>query len=109
MWAAGFATRLFVTEHTVEKQVKNIFANLRLTHSPQDHWRVLAVPAYLQASYPPTRRADTRVWFGGWRQATTGAQLARHRRRAADRLSGPVRIRRRNSPVQGAIIGLTSS
>ena len=50
----AIATRLFVTEHTVEKHVKNIFATLRLTPSPEDHRRVLAVLAYLQASYPPT-------------------------------------------------------
>jgi DNA-binding CsgD family transcriptional regulator len=50
----AIATRLFVTEHTVEKHVKNIFATLRLTPSPEDHRRVLAVLAFLQASYPPS-------------------------------------------------------
>jgi len=43
------ATRLFVTEHTVEKHVKSIFATLRLPLSPDDHRRVLAVVTYLDA------------------------------------------------------------
>lgn len=41
--------RLYVTEHTVEKHVKNIFAALRLPPSPDDHRRVLAVVAFLNA------------------------------------------------------------
>jgi DNA-binding NarL/FixJ family response regulator len=41
--------RLFVTEHTVEKHVTNIFATLRLPISPDDHRRVLAVVTYLNA------------------------------------------------------------
>ena len=41
--------RLYVTEHTIEKHVKNIFATLRLPPSPDDHRRVLAVVAYLNA------------------------------------------------------------
>jgi DNA-binding NarL/FixJ family response regulator len=43
----AIAERLFVTEHTVEKHVKNIFNTLRLPPSPDDHRRVLAVIAYL--------------------------------------------------------------
>ena len=39
--------RLFITEHTVEKHVKNIFATLRLPQSPDDHRRVLAVVTFL--------------------------------------------------------------
>ena len=45
----AIATRLFVTEHTVEKHVKHIFATLRLPPSPDDHRRVLAVVSYLNA------------------------------------------------------------
>jgi len=45
----AIAERLFVTEHTVEKHVKNIFATLRLPLSPDDHRRVLAVVTYLNA------------------------------------------------------------
>jgi DNA-binding NarL/FixJ family response regulator len=43
----AIAERLFITEHTVEKHVTNIFATLRLPQSPDDHRRVLAVVAYL--------------------------------------------------------------
>jgi DNA-binding NarL/FixJ family response regulator len=45
----AIAERLHVTEHTIEKHVKNIFATLRLPPSPDDHRRVLAVVAYLNA------------------------------------------------------------
>ncbi len=45
----AIAERLFVTEHTVEKHVKNIFGTLRLPQSPDDHRRVLAVITYLNA------------------------------------------------------------
>jgi DNA-binding NarL/FixJ family response regulator len=41
--------RLFITEHTVEKHVKNIFAKLRLPPSDDDHRRVLAVITFLSA------------------------------------------------------------
>jgi DNA-binding CsgD family transcriptional regulator len=43
----AIAERLFVTEHTVEKHVKNIFAMLRLPPSAEDHRRVLAVLTFL--------------------------------------------------------------
>ncbi len=45
----AIAERLFVTEHTVEKHVKNILATLRLPPSPDDHRRVLAVVTFLNA------------------------------------------------------------
>jgi DNA-binding NarL/FixJ family response regulator len=45
----AIAERLFVTEHTVEKHVKNILGTLRLPQSPDDHRRVLAVIAYLSS------------------------------------------------------------
>ena len=43
------AERLFVTEHTVEKHVKNILGTLCLPQSPDDHRRVLAVITYLNS------------------------------------------------------------
>jgi DNA-binding NarL/FixJ family response regulator len=42
--------RLFITEHTVEKHVKNIFATLRLPPSEDNHRRVLAVVTFLNAT-----------------------------------------------------------
>lgn len=45
----GIAEQLVVTEHTVEKHVKSIFATLRLPPSPDDHRRVLAVITYLNS------------------------------------------------------------
>jgi DNA-binding NarL/FixJ family response regulator len=45
----AIAQRLFVTEHTVEKHVKNIFGTLQLPQSPDDHRRVLAVITYLNS------------------------------------------------------------
>ena len=44
------AQRLFITEHTVEKHVQNIFAKLRLPATTDDHRRVLAVLTYLNSS-----------------------------------------------------------
>jgi DNA-binding NarL/FixJ family response regulator len=43
----AIATRLFVTERTVEAHVKQIFLKLRLAANPASHRRVLAVLAYL--------------------------------------------------------------
>jgi DNA-binding NarL/FixJ family response regulator len=45
----AIAERLFVSEHTVEKHVKSIFATLELSQSPDDHRRVLAVLTYLNS------------------------------------------------------------
>jgi DNA-binding NarL/FixJ family response regulator len=42
--------RLFITEHTVEKHVRNILATLRLPQSEDDHRRVLAVVTFLNAT-----------------------------------------------------------
>jgi DNA-binding NarL/FixJ family response regulator len=44
---AGIAKRLWVTEGTVEKHVRNILAKLRLPETPDDHRRVLAVLTFL--------------------------------------------------------------
>jgi DNA-binding NarL/FixJ family response regulator len=46
----AIAERLFITEHTVEKHVKNIFGTLRLPQSHDDHRRVLAVVMFLNAA-----------------------------------------------------------
>jgi DNA-binding NarL/FixJ family response regulator len=45
----AIADRLYVTEHTIEKHVKNIFQTLRLASSLDDHRRVLAVVTFLNA------------------------------------------------------------
>jgi DNA-binding NarL/FixJ family response regulator len=45
----AIAERLFVTDHTVEKHVKNIFGSLCLPQSGDDHRRVLAVITYLNS------------------------------------------------------------
>jgi DNA-binding NarL/FixJ family response regulator len=45
----AIAERLFVSEHTVEKHVKGIFATLAFSQSPDDHRRVLAVLTYLNS------------------------------------------------------------
>ena len=46
---AGIARRLWVTEGTVEKHVTSILAKLRLPETDDDHRRVLAVVAFLEA------------------------------------------------------------
>ena len=45
----AIAERLWITEHTVEKHVKSIFAKLRLPATLDDHRRVLAVLTYLDS------------------------------------------------------------
>jgi DNA-binding NarL/FixJ family response regulator len=44
------ADRLFITEHTVEKHVQNIFAKLRIPTTTDDHRRVLAVLTFLNSN-----------------------------------------------------------
>jgi DNA-binding NarL/FixJ family response regulator len=46
---AGLARRLFITEGTVEKHVNSILGKLQLPDSADDHRRVLAVIAFLEA------------------------------------------------------------
>jgi DNA-binding NarL/FixJ family response regulator len=46
---AGIAKGLWVTEGTVEKHVHSILAKLRLPETSDDHRRVLAVLAFLDA------------------------------------------------------------
>jgi DNA-binding NarL/FixJ family response regulator len=45
----AIASRLFVTERTVEAHVKQVLLKLRLTVDPDSHRRVLAVLAYLRS------------------------------------------------------------
>jgi DNA-binding NarL/FixJ family response regulator len=47
---SGIARRLWVTEGTVEKHVRSILAKLRLPEAGDDHRRVLAVIAFLDAN-----------------------------------------------------------
>jgi DNA-binding NarL/FixJ family response regulator len=42
--------QLFITEHTVEKHIKNILGKLNIPTSADDHRRVLAVLTYLNSS-----------------------------------------------------------
>jgi DNA-binding NarL/FixJ family response regulator len=42
--------QLFITEHTVEKHVKNILGKLNIPTSAEDHRRVLAVLTYLNST-----------------------------------------------------------
>jgi DNA-binding NarL/FixJ family response regulator len=46
---AGIGRRLWITEGTVEKHVHSILTKLRLTETPDDHRRVLAVVTFLDA------------------------------------------------------------
>jgi serine/threonine-protein kinase PknK len=46
---AGIAHRLWITEGTVEKHVRSILTRLQLPETEDDHRRVLAVIAYLDA------------------------------------------------------------
>jgi serine/threonine-protein kinase PknK len=46
---AGIAKQLYVTEGTVEKHVHSILGKLRLGETSDDHRRVLAVLAFLDA------------------------------------------------------------
>jgi len=46
---AGIARQLWVTEGTVEKHVRSILSKLRLPETDEDHRRVLAVLAFLEA------------------------------------------------------------
>jgi DNA-binding NarL/FixJ family response regulator len=45
----GIAKRLWVTEGTVEKHVRGILSKLRLSETPDDHRRVLAVLTFLDS------------------------------------------------------------
>ena len=47
---SAIAERLFVTEKTVEAHIASILSKLELQPAPDDHRRVLAVLAYLEAN-----------------------------------------------------------
>ncbi|AWB94075.1 DNA-binding response regulator [Aeromicrobium chenweiae] len=47
---AGIGRRLWITEGTVEKHVRNILSKLDLAETPDDHRRVRAVITYLDAT-----------------------------------------------------------
>lgn len=46
----GIAARLVVTEHAVEKHIRNIFQKLHIDTGPEDHRRVLAVLTFLRSA-----------------------------------------------------------
>ena len=50
---AGIAHRIWVTEGTVEKHIRSIMNKLNLPETGEDHRRVLAVLAFLDARYHP--------------------------------------------------------
>ena len=50
----GIAARLVVTEHAVEKHVRNIFQKLAIQADAEDHRRVLAVLTFLQSGHGAT-------------------------------------------------------
>ena len=45
----GIAARLVVTEHAVEKHIRNVFGKLHIDSGPEDHRRVLAVLTFLRS------------------------------------------------------------
>ena len=46
----GIASKLVVTEHAVEKHIRNIFQKLHIDSGPEDHRRVLAVLTFLRSA-----------------------------------------------------------
>ena len=46
----AIAQRLFITEHTIEKHVQNIFGKLEISATTDDHRRVLAVLTFLDSN-----------------------------------------------------------
>lgn len=53
---AGIASRLWITEGTVEKHVRSILSRMRLPETEDDHRRVLAVLTYLESRLPGISR-----------------------------------------------------
>jgi DNA-binding NarL/FixJ family response regulator len=54
----GIAEALVVTEHSVEKHVRNIFSKLGITAETDGHRRVVAVLTYLRAGAHRRRKSS---------------------------------------------------
>jgi DNA-binding NarL/FixJ family response regulator len=80
---AGIARRLWVTEGTVEKQVRSILGKLSLPETDDDHRRGLAVVAILDARCPGVRlgRFAEQIPDGVGRQGGLGQEPDRRARR----------------------------
>lgn len=46
---SALSTELYVSAKTIEAHVRSIFTKLDLTPDPSEHWRVLAVVAFLHS------------------------------------------------------------
>jgi DNA-binding NarL/FixJ family response regulator len=95
----GIATRLFVTERTVEAHVKQIFQKLSLSTGPGAHRRVLAVLAYLRSTPLPTVLVPGQAGAARARQVSSpaprqrsGAERGRTPRSARARPGSPCRL-----------------
>ncbi len=74
---AGIAKQLWLTEKTVETHVSSILGKLGLSHSADDHRRVLAVLAYLRASAVPDEGAPGRRSPAGRRASRPPRRVSR--------------------------------
>jgi DNA-binding NarL/FixJ family response regulator len=79
---AGIASRLWITEGTVEKHVRSILSRMQLPEADDTHRRVLAVLTYLEARL--LRNGGKAVWCAG-----AGARRAGQRRTRSSFRRGP--------------------